>query len=145
MNKVILLGRVGRDPEGRTARGTTVANLSLATSRRWKDKNGEKQEETEWHNLVAFGKLAEIFLEWVRKGSQIIVEGSIKTAVWEKDGEKKYRTEIIVNQLELLGGSSEGKGERPKREEGRTKTTTRRRYEPEDEDDNRDDDEDIPF
>lgn len=109
VNKVILLGNVGKDPEMKaTGGGTTVANFSLATSERRKDQSGEWNEQTEWHNLVAFGKLAEVVRDYVRKGSKLFIEGRIQTRSWEKDGERKYRTEIIVNELSLLSGRDDG-------------------------------------
>ena len=98
VNKVILLGRMGQDPEvSYTASGTCVAKFSLATNH----KVGE-EEKTEWHNLVAFGKTAEVIGEFLTKGSQIYVDGRLQTSSWEKDGVKRYKTEVIVNQLEML-------------------------------------------
>jgi len=104
VNKVILLGNVGRDPESRQmANGDLVCNFSLATNRSWTDKQtGEKREKTEWHRLVAIGALAEIVNNFVKKGSQIYVDGEIQTREWEKDGVKRYTTEIRVWNLELL-------------------------------------------
>lgn len=108
INRVTLLGRAGKDPEIKsTAGGTTVANLSLATEERYKDSAGNWQSRTEWHNLVAFKRTAEIFQQYVRKGSQLYVEGKIQTRSWEKDGQKHYRTEILVNDLVLLDGPKE--------------------------------------
>lgn len=112
INKVILIGTCGQDPEVRyTGNGGAVANVSLATSEQWKDSSGNKQEKTEWHKVVFFGKIAEIVGEYVRKGSQIYIEGKLQTREWEKDGIKRYTTEVVVDQrgvLQLLGG---GKGE----------------------------------
>lgn len=113
VNKVFLLGNVGKDPEIRsTAGGTTVASLSLATAERAKDQQGNWQDKTEWHNLVAFNRTAEIIRDYVKKGTQIFVEGKIQTRSWDdKDsGQKKYRTEIIINEMSLLGGGP-GRGE----------------------------------
>ena len=113
VNKVFLLGNVGKDPEIRsTAGGTTVASFSLATAERAKDQQGNWQDKTEWHNLVAFNRTAEIIRDYVKKGTQIFVEGKIQTRSWDdKDsGQKKYRTEIIVNEMSLLGGGA-GRGE----------------------------------
>ena len=113
VNKVILLGNVGKDPEIRsTAGGTMVANFTLATSDRTKDAQGNWQDRTEWHNLVAWQRTAEIIGEYVKKGSKIYVEGSLRTSSWDdkNTGEKKYRTEIIVNDLVLLSGRGEGEG-----------------------------------
>ncbi len=107
VNKVILLGNVGKDPEIRsTAGGTTVASFSLATADRQKDQQGNWQDKTEWHNLVAFNRTAEIIRDYVKKGTQLYVEGKIQTRSWDdkESGQKKYRTEILVNDLSLLGG-----------------------------------------
>lgn len=107
VNKVILIGHLGRDPEVRYApSGAAVANFSLATSRRWKDKaSGEQQEETEWHRCVAYDRLGEVVGEYLKKGSQVYVEGRLKTRKWEdKDGATKYATEIIVENMTMLGG-----------------------------------------
>lgn len=111
VNKVILLGNVGKDPEIRsTGGGTLVANFTLATSDRAKDAQGNWQDRTEWHNLVAFTRLAEIVRDYVKKGSKLYVEGKIQTRSWDdKDtGAKRYRTEIIVNDLSLLSGRDDG-------------------------------------
>ena len=115
VNKVILLGNVGKDPEIRsTTGGTLVANLSLATSERYKDKGGEWQERTEWHNLVGYARGAEILRDCVRKGSKLYVEGRITTRSWDdkETGKKAYRTEIVVNELSLLS-PAEGPSGRP--------------------------------
>ena len=107
VNKVILLGNVGKDPEIRsTPSGTTVANFTLATSDRFQDAQGNWQDRTEWHNLVAFKRTAEIVRDYVKKGSKLYIEGKIQTRSWEdKDTKaKRYRTEIIVNDLSLLSG-----------------------------------------
>ncbi len=111
VNKVILLGNVGKDPEIRsTGGGTVVANFSLATSDRYQDAQGNWQDRTEWHSLVAFKRLAEIVRDYVKKGSKLYIEGKIQTRSWDdKDsGAKRYRTEIIVNDLSLLSGRDEG-------------------------------------
>ncbi len=113
VNKVILLGNVGKDPEIRsTPGGAMVANLTLATSDRQKDAQGNWQDRTEWHNLVAFNRTAEIIRDYVKKGSKLYVEGKIQTRSWEdKDTHaKRYRTEIIINDLSLLSGRDEGSG-----------------------------------
>jgi single-strand DNA-binding protein len=116
VNKVFLLGNVGKDPEIRsTAGGMTVASFSLATADRQKDAQGNWADKTEWHNLVCFQRTAEIVRDYVKKGSQIFVEGKIQTRSWDDktSGEKKYKTEILVNELSLLGsraGASEGGG-----------------------------------
>ena len=110
VNKVILVGRLGKDPETRyMTNGEAVTNVSLATSENWKDKNGEKQERTEWHNLVFYRRLAEIAGEYLRKGSQIFVEGRIQTRKWQdKEGKDRYTTEIVVNEMQMLGSKSGG-------------------------------------
>lgn len=113
VNKVFLLGNVGKDPEIRTtAGGMTVATFSLATADRAKDQQGNWADKTEWHNLVCFQRTAEIVRDYVKKGSQIFVEGKIQTRSWDdkESGQKKYRTEILVNDLSLLGGRGEGAG-----------------------------------
>ena len=113
VNKVILLGNVGKDPEIRaTASGMVVASFSLATTDRTKDQSGNWTDKTEWHNLVAFQRTAEIIRDYVKKGSKLYVEGKIQTRSWDdkNSGEKKYRTEIIVNDISLLSGRGEGDG-----------------------------------
>ncbi len=114
VNKIILLGNVGKDPEFRaTAGGTTVANFSLATTDRTKDQTGNWTDRTEWHNLVAFQRTAEIVRDYVKKGSKLYIEGKIQTRSWDDktSGEKKYRTEVLVNELVLLSGKGEGGSE----------------------------------
>jgi single-strand DNA-binding protein len=111
VNKVFLLGNVGKDPEIRTTpNGMTVASFSLATAERAKGADGQWTDKTEWHNLVCFQRTAEIVRDYVKKGSQLFVEGKIQTRSWDDktSGEKKYRTEILVNELSLLGGRGEG-------------------------------------
>ena len=111
VNKVILLGNVGKDPEIRsTGGGTMVANFTLATTDRQKDASGNWQDRTEWHNLVAFTRLAEIVRDYVKKGSKLYIEGKIQTRSWDdkESGQKRYRTEIIVNDLSLLSGREDG-------------------------------------
>lgn len=107
VNKVILVGNLGRDPEIRyTPNGSAVCNVSLATTRSWKNKDsGDKQEETEWHRVVFFDKLAEIAGEYLKKGRSVYVEGRLKTRKWQdKDGVEKYTTEIVVTDMQMLGG-----------------------------------------
>jgi single-strand DNA-binding protein len=114
VNKVILLGNVGKDPEIRsTAGGTMVASFSLATTDRAKDQSGNWTDRTEWHNLVAFQRTAEIIRDYVKKGSKLYVEGKIQTRSWDdkESGQKKYRTEILVNDISLLSGRSEEGGQ----------------------------------
>lgn len=106
VNKAILIGRCGKDPETRyMTNGDAVTNVSIATSETWKDKSGEKQEKTEWHNLTFYKRLAEIVGEYVKKGSEIYVEGKISTRKWQdKEGKDRYTTEIICHEMKMLGG-----------------------------------------
>ena len=111
VNKVFLLGNVGKDPEIRaTQGGMQIATFTLATADRQKGQDGQWTDKTEWHNLVAFQRTAEIVRDYVKKGSQVFVEGKIQTRSWDdkESGQKKYRTEILVNELSLLGGRGEG-------------------------------------
>jgi single-strand DNA-binding protein len=110
VNKVTLLGFVGKDPEIKTAAaGMIIANFSIATSDRQKDSNGEWQDKTEWHNLVAFKKTAEIIRDYVTKGSKVYIEGKLSTSSWadKQSGQKRYKTEIIVNEIVLLSSNEE--------------------------------------
>jgi len=114
LNKAMIIGRLGRDPEIRyTPGGVAVANFSVATSEEWKDKeSNEKKERTEWHRIVAFGKLGEICGEYLSKGKQIYVEGRIQTRSWEdKDGNKKYTTEIVASDVQFLDKKDSGSGD----------------------------------
>ena len=109
INKVILIGNLGNDPDVRyTASGAAVSNISLATTESWKDKEtGEQQDKTEWHRIVFFGRLAEIVAEYLKKGSQIYVEGRLQTRKWQdKEGNDRYTTEIVANEMQMLGGRS---------------------------------------
>ena len=119
INKVILVGRLGKDPEIRsTPQGTTVAKFTVATDEKFTDRAGEKQERTEWHNVVAWGKLGEICGQYLRKGKLVYIEGSIRTDSWDdkESGQKKYRTEIVANTMKMLdrrgdeGGGGGGGG-----------------------------------
>jgi single-strand DNA-binding protein len=113
INKAILIGRLGSDPEVRyTPSGVAVANFSIATSEEWKDKDsGEKKERTEWHRIVAWSKLGEICGEYLAKGRQVYVEGRIQTRSWEdRDGNKRYTTEIVATDVQFLGGRDAGTG-----------------------------------
>ena len=112
VNKVILLGNLGRDPETRyTTGGDAVTNLNIATSEQWKDKSGEKQERTEWHRVVLFGRQAEIAGEYLKKGRSVYIEGRLQTRKYtDKDGVEKYSTEIVGDRMQLIGGSREGGG-----------------------------------
>ena len=111
VNKAIILGYLGKDPEIRyMPNGEAVANFSIATSETWKDKSGAKQEKTEWHNIVAYKKLAEIVGQYVKKGSLIYIEGKITTEKWQdKEGHDRYTTKIIANEMKMLGGKSGSK------------------------------------
>jgi single-strand DNA-binding protein len=116
INKVILIGNLGADPETRAMpSGTTVANLRVATSESWRDKqSGEQQERTEWHRVALFGRLGEIAAEYLKKGSQVYIEGSLRTRKWQdKQGNERYSTEIIGNELQMLGGRGGGGGPGP--------------------------------
>jgi single-strand DNA-binding protein len=112
LNKAMIIGHLGRDPEVRyTEGGDAVANLAIATSESWKDKSGEKQERTEWHRVTAWGKLAEICGEHLKKGSQVYVEGKLQTRKYtDKDGVEKYTTEIRADQMRMLGRPRDGGG-----------------------------------
>jgi single-strand DNA-binding protein len=113
INKVILIGNLGADPETRAMpSGSTVANLRVATSESWRDKQtGEQQERTEWHRVALFGRLAEIAGEYLKKGSQVYIEGSLRTRKWQdKQGNDRYSTEIIGDELQMLGGRGGGGG-----------------------------------
>ncbi|MDT8364400.1 MAG: single-stranded DNA-binding protein [Nitrosomonas sp.] len=110
LNKVMLIGNLGRDPETRyMPSGDAMANLNIATTDTWKDKTGEKQERTEWHRVVIFGKLAEIAGEYLRKGSPIYIEGRLQTRKWtDKSNVERYTTEIVADRMQMLGGRSGG-------------------------------------
>ena len=121
VNKVILIGNLGKDPEVRyMPSGRAVANVSLATKDTWKDKNtGEKQERTEWHNIVFYSPLAEIAGQYLRKGSPVFVEGRLQTRKWQdKNGQDRYTTEIVVNDMQMLGGRGGSGGSAPFASEG---------------------------
>lgn len=127
LNKAMLIGNLGRDPEVRySADGNAIANVSIATTEVWKDKQtGEKKEATEWHRVVFFNRLAEIVGEYLKKGSQVYVEGQIRTRKWtDKDGNEKYTTEIVASEMKILG-SRNLSGERPRSDEGATPTTSK--------------------
>ena len=113
VNKVLLIGRLGSNPEIRyTNTGTAVANFNLATSENWNDKSGQRQERTEWHRVVVWGKLAELCEKYLSKGRQCFVEGRLQTRSWDdKDGNKKYTTEIVATTVQFLGGPSAQQGQ----------------------------------
>jgi single-strand DNA-binding protein len=110
VNKVILIGNLGKDPETRyMPSGDAICNITLATTDSWKDKSGEKQERTEWHRVAFFGKLAEIAGEYLKKGSQVYVEGRLQTRKWQdKEGQDRYTTEIVADRMQMLGGRGGG-------------------------------------
>jgi single-strand DNA-binding protein len=119
VNKVILVGNLGADPETRyMPSGDAITNIRIATTDRWKDKaSGEMKEATEWHRIAFFGRLAEVAGQYLKKGSQVYVEGRLKTREWEKDGVKRYTTEIVADEMKMLG-KREGMGDAPPRESG---------------------------
>ena len=120
VNKVIIVGNLGRDPEVRyTPNGDSITNVTVATTDTWKDKaTGEKKEATEWHRVVFFGKLAEIAGQYLKKGRQVYVEGALRTRKWQdKEGQERYTTEIVANEMKMLG-SREGMSDAPPRESG---------------------------
>lgn len=139
INKAILVGNLGRDPEVRyTADGRAVASFTMATSEKWKDKNtGEMIERTEWHRIVAFGKLGEICGEYLAKGRQVYIEGRLQTRSWEKDGVTRYTTEVIASEMKMLGARDSSGSYRPPEDNAMRKET--RPSIP------NDDDDDIPF
>lgn len=113
INKVILVGNLGADPEVRYSNnGAAIANVSVATTESWKDKNtGEQQDRTEWHRVVMFNRLGEIAGEYLRKGSQVYIEGKLQTRKWQdNNGQDRYTTEIVANEMQMLGGRGEGGG-----------------------------------
>jgi len=140
INKVILVGNLGNDPDVKyTQSGTTVTTISVATSESWKDKQtGEQQERTEWHRVKFFGRLAEIAGEYLKKGSQVYVEGSIRTEKYtDKNGIERYSTDVIANEMQMLGGRGEGGGggggdraQRPQRQEPNRQESSPRRQTP---------------
>lgn len=147
INKVILVGRLGKDPEIRsTPQGTSVAKFTIATDERFTDRSGEKQERTEWHNIVAWGKLGEICGQYLRKGKLVYIEGSIRTDSWDdkESGQKKYRTEIVARDMKMLdrrgdeGGGSGSSG-------GYSQSQSRGGSRPASGPDMIEDDEEVPF
>ena len=116
VNKVILVGNLGADLETRyMPSGSAVTNIRIATSESWKDKtSGEQQERTEWHSVMFYGRVAEIAAEYLRKGSQVYVEGKLKTEKYEKDGQTRYTTKVVAEKMQMLGGKGEGKPREPR-------------------------------
>jgi single-strand DNA-binding protein len=161
INKVILVGNLGTDPEVRyTSSGTAIASLSIATSEQWTDKqSGQKQERTEWHRVKLFGRLAEIAGEYLKKGRQVYVEGSLRTDKYTgKDGVERYSTDIIASELQMLGGGGEGggagggggyrerpQGGAPRQGGGDYASAPQRQSAPPPESNSNFDDDDIPF
>jgi single-strand DNA-binding protein len=117
VNKVILVGNLGKDPELRyTASGTAVCNFSIATTERFKDREGQQQEKTEWHNISTWRQLAEICGKYLTKGKQVYIEGKLQTRKWEdRDGNDRYTTEIVADQMQMLGRAGEGQGQQQER------------------------------
>ena len=142
LNRVMLMGHLGRDPEtSAMPSGDTVVNISVAATEKWKDKQtGEQKELTEWFRVVAFGKLAEIMSQYLKKGDAVYIEGSMRTRSWEKDGIKRYSTEVKAASMQMLGGSGEGKG---RDRSSSTGDSTQPKSEPSPPDPDFDDD--IPF
>ncbi len=148
VNKVILVGNLGADPETRyTAGGSAVTNVRLATTDAWTDKHtGEQQERTEWHRIVFWGRLAEIAAEYLRKGSQIYVEGRIQTRKWQgKDGQDRWTTEIVGNEMQMLGSRGGGQSPPPDYDGGQSEGTASESSSPKKAAAGEDFDDDIPF
>ena len=149
INKVILVGNLGADPETRyTANGAAVTNIRLATSESWRDKQtGENQERTEWHRVVFFSRLAEVAGEYLRKGSQVYVEGSIRTRKWQdQSGQDRYTTEIVANEMQMLGGRGGEAESRPQQSSGfRDSQPSEQRQSPPSSNDDGFAEDDIPF
>ena len=144
VNKVILIGYLGQDPEVRyTQNGVPVANFSIATSEQWKDRDGVKQEHTEWHRIVAWNRLAEICGEYLHKGSQVYIEGKLQTRSWDdRDGNKRYATEIVAQSMTMLGSPrGDGNQSPPAQDTGKTGRRTPPAYD----DGTYPPDDDIPF
>jgi single-strand DNA-binding protein len=142
INKVIVVGNLGNDPDTRyMPSGGAVTNLSVATSEQWKDKqSGEQKERTEWHKIAMFGRLAEIAAEYLRKGSQVYIEGKLRTRKWQdRDGNDRYTTEIIADEMQMLGGRGGGGGSAPMRDDRGPSSAPPPQSSPDDFDD------DIPF
>ncbi len=140
LNKVMLIGNLGKDPEIRyTQSGQAVVNFSIATSRQWKDKDGEFRKETEWHKIIAWGKLAEICDQYLVKGKQVYIEGRIQTRKWEdRDGVTRYTTEIVADQMLMLGSKGDTYSEDKRTTEPARKTENK-------DTDTTDTEDDLPF
>jgi len=148
VNKAIIVGTLGQDPEMRyTANGSAVANISVATNETWKDKStGEAQERTEWHRIVMFGKLAEIASQYLKKGSQAYFEGRIQTRKWQDNsGNDRYSTEIVANEMQMLGGRAGAGGGAPMESSGQSQSQSQSRPAPAETAPMDDGFDDIPF
>jgi single-strand DNA-binding protein len=148
VNKAIIVGTLGQDPEMRyTANGSAVANISVATNESWKDKaTGEAQERTEWHRIVMFGKLAEIAQQYLKKGSQAYFEGRIQTRKWQDNsGNDRYSTEIVANEMQMLGGRAGGGGGAPMESGGQSQSQSQSKPAPAETAPMDDGFDDIPF
>ncbi len=147
VNKAILIGRLGADPEVRFAgSGTAIANVNIATSERFTDRQGEKQERTEWHRVVMFGRLAEIAQQYLKKGRQVYIEGRLQTRQWEdKEGQKRYTTEIVANVMQMLGSRSDGGGDGDFQSQDQPKQSAQPMAAPSGGDSTPADDDDLPF
>lgn len=140
LNKVMLIGRLGADPDlTYTPNGTAKVNFSIATSVKWKDKDGNTQEKTEWHRCLAWAKSAEIMGEWLKKGQLVYVEGKLQTRQWEQDGVKKYMTEVVVDEFTMLGSKSGNGGSSSSQSEPADSESDSNT------DPHEDDDDDLPF
>ena len=141
MNKVILIGRLGADPELKyTPNGTAQAKLNLATSERWKDNDGNNQEKTEWHRIITWRRQAEFAGEWLKKGQLVCIEGKLQTRSWEQDGQKKYMTEVVADNITMLGSKGDSGGKSPE-----SAPKTENSTEAQQDNDDEDDDDDLPF
>jgi len=144
VNKVILVGNLGNDPEVRYGNnGNAITNITIATSEKWKDKNTQQdQERTEWHRVVFFNKLAEIAGEYLKKGSQVYVEGSLRTRKWQdNEGNDKYTTEIVASEMQMLGGRGESSNSQPQQ----AQPQRQQQAQPQQQAPTNDFDDDIPF
>ena len=146
VNKVILIGHLGADPEIRYTRdGSAVASFRIATTEKWRNKDGEQQERTEWHNVTIFGKLAEVVEQYVKKGDPLYIEGKLTTDKWQdRDGNDRYTTKVVANQMQMLGSKRDG--QRPQREDRETsRQSATPRDEPRQGESDSFFDDDIPF
>jgi len=150
INKVILVGNLGNDPEMRYGNnGNAIANISLATTDSWKDKNtGEQQDRTEWHRVVMFNRLGEIAGEYLKKGSQVYIEGRLQTRKWQdQSGQDRYSTEVVASEMQMLGGKGEDSGSAPRSSQGQSNQApqSNQNQSPQNQAPDFDDDIDLPF